>query len=77
MKPTAVTYLYYELHKLRLEYECKTITEKQFVDACLDLFSNAKTREKNQIMLAYLDGSEAMKKLTYVGMESYYDSKYL
>lgn len=77
MKPTAVTYLYYELHKLRLEYECKTITEKQFVDACLDLFSSAKTREKNQIMLAYLDGSEDMRKLTYNGMENYYDSKYL
>lgn len=77
MKPTAVTYLYYELHKLRLEYECKTITEKEFVDACLDLFSSAKTREKNQIMLAYLDGSEDMKKLTYLGMENYYDSKYL
>lgn len=77
MKPTAVTYLYYELQKLRLEYECKSITEKQFVDACLDLFSNAKTREKNQIMLAYLDGSEDMRKLTYSGMESYYDNKYL
>lgn len=77
MKPTAVTYLYYELQKLRLEYECKTITEKQFVDNCLDLFSEAKLREKHQIMLAYSDGAEDLQKLTYNGMNNYYDSKYL